>query len=220
MPPRTPAVLLLCALTLVAGKHDKKVGQAANSDVEITAAALADPESIQRVLGTSLDNHYILVEVHLTPKSGKLPVHLDDFLLKTNKDGERTTPFQPSQMAGSDALVVSETAIGGMNMGSQNNGPVWGGMPGTMGRPRQLPGNGGGMGNTATQTEMQAKMNTDQKNKKNDPLLAILKEKVLPEKETDQPVSGLLYFPMEKQKLKDLELIYTTPAGKLNLRFR
>ena len=50
-------------------------------------------------------------------------------------------------------------------------------------------------------------------------MLAVLKEKILPEKETDVPVSGLLYFPMEKQKMKDLELIYTTPEGKLLLRF-
>jgi hypothetical protein len=48
----------------------------------------------------------------------------------------------------------------------------------------------------------------------------VLKEKILPEKETDAPVSGLLYFPMEKQKLKDLELIYKTPEGKLTLRFK
>src|SRR2546423_5064120 len=215
---RTCGLLFLVLATLWAGKHDKKViGQAENAVVEITAAALADPESIQRAIGANLDNHYILVEVHLRPKSGTLPIHLDDFMLKTDKDGERTTPFQPVQMVGSGAMVVSEKSIGGMNMGTQNNGPVWGGMPGTMGRPRQLPGNAQGIGNSASPTEAQAKMSTEPKDKKDDPMLAVLKEKMLPEKETDQPVSGLLYFPMEKQKLKDLELIYTTPAGKLNL---
>jgi len=40
-------------------------------------------------------------------------------------------------------------------------------------------------------------------------------------KEIDQPVSGLLYFPIEpKQKIKDLELIYSGPGSKLSLRFR
>ena len=54
-----------------------------------------------------------------------------------------------------------------------------------------------------------------------DPLLAVLEEKVLPEKETDQHVSGLLYFPMEpKQKVKDLELTYSGPGSKLLVRFR
>ena len=39
-------------------------------------------------------------------------------------------------------------------------------------------------------------------------MLAVLKQKELPETKTDKPVSGLLYFPMEKQKAKDLELRY------------
>ena len=51
------------------------------------------------------------------------------------------------------------------------------------------------------------------------PLLKVLNEKIMPEKKSDGPVSGLLYFPMEKQKQKDLELIYNTPDGKLTLRF-
>ena len=67
-------------------------------------------------------------------------------------------------------------------------------------------------------TEARATMKSGSKDKA-DPMLAVLKEKILPEKETDAPVSGLLYFPMEKQKMKDLELIYTTPEGKLLLRF-
>ena len=51
--------------------------------------------------------------------------------------------------------------------------------------------------------------------------MKVLNEKMMPEKKTDsEPVSGLLYFPMEKQKQKDLELIYNTPDGKLSLRFR
>jgi len=57
--------------------------------------------------------------------------------------------------------------------------------------------------------------------KKENPLMRVLSEKILPEKEIDQPVSGLLYFPLDgKQKAKDLELIYTSPAGKISLRFR
>jgi len=51
-------------------------------------------------------------------------------------------------------------------------------------------------------------------------LKKVLNEKILPEKKTETPVSGLLYFPLEKQKQKDLELWYNTPDGKLTLRFR
>ena len=92
-------------------------------------------------------------------------------------------------------------------------------MPGTGTMPQQLPGNGGSAGNGAGGTAAEAKMNDGRKDPVN-PLLATLKAKVLPEKETAQPVSGLLYFPLEKQKLKDLELDYSGPAGPLKIRFR
>ena len=54
-----------------------------------------------------------------------------------------------------------------------------------------------------------------------DPLLAVLKEKVLAEKEIAEPLSGLLYFLLEgKHKPKELELMYKGPAGRLSLRFK
>jgi hypothetical protein len=51
-------------------------------------------------------------------------------------------------------------------------------------------------------------------------MLKVLKDKELPEIKTDQPVSGLLYFPMEKQKIKELELRYNVPDDKIVMRFR
>jgi hypothetical protein len=50
-------------------------------------------------------------------------------------------------------------------------------------------------------------------------MLDTLQTRMLPQKEVDQQISGLLYFPMEKQKVKNLELIVTTPSGKLSIRF-
>lgn len=56
---------------------------------------------------------------------------------------------------------------------------------------------------------------------KDDPVLAVLKARVLPEKQTTEPVSGLLYFSIEgKHKPKDLTLQYKTPQGLLTLSFR
>jgi hypothetical protein len=56
---------------------------------------------------------------------------------------------------------------------------------------------------------------------KEDPLLPVLKAKVLPEKKSAEPVSGLLYFSLEgKYKPKDLVLQYQTPAGVLSLDFK
>lgn len=56
-------------------------------------------------------------------------------------------------------------------------------------------------------------------NAKADPAFALLKEKILVEKTTTEPESGLLFFPLPKEKPKNLVLSYTSPAGKLRLTF-
>ena len=48
----------------------------------------------------------------------------------------------------------------------------------------------------------------------------LLKDKVLPEKKIEEPVTGLLYFPLEGQKLKDLELVYGAKENRIRLRFQ
>jgi hypothetical protein len=149
--------------------------------------------------------------VRLAPRNGeKWKVFRDDFLMRTDRDGERSKPFAPSQIAGQGALVVSRTSDGG-GLASENRGPVFGGIGG-MGP--------GGMGNSQSQISNTSKIDAGAKNKDSS-LLGMLTEKVLPEKETDQPVAGLLFFPLEpKQKIKDLELTYSGPGSKLMLRFR
>jgi hypothetical protein len=55
---------------------------------------------------------------------------------------------------------------------------------------------------------------------KDNPLLAALKAKILPDKESLEPVEGLLYFSIDgKLKPKDLAVIYKGPAGKLVMEF-
>ena len=209
---RVTRVGLMCGALLCGADKKVPLRSAENGSVEITATAFADRESVKQVLGSELGGHYIVVEVRLTPKdAAKLSIHLDDFTLRTDKDGERTTPFAPSQIAGRGALVVST--------GSTSGGTVMAGAgPPGMGPYGGLGGGGIGGGGSEGATEARATMRSGSKDKA-DPMLEVLKEKILPEKETEAPVSGLLYFPMEKQKLKDLELIYTTPEGKLHLRF-
>jgi hypothetical protein len=210
---RVASLGLICGALLCGADKKVPLRSAENGSVEITATAFADRESVKQALGSDLGGHYIVVEVRLTPKdAAKVAIHLDDFMLKTDKDGERTTPFAPSQIAGKGALVVSTGATSG--------GTVMAGAPGPPGLgPYGGLGAGGVMGGGSEgATEARATMRSGSKDKA-DPMLEVLKQKILAEKETDAPVSGLLYFPMEKQKLKDLELIYTTPEGKLFLRF-
>jgi|SRR5277367_1406746 len=213
------AALALLPFLAIAG-HEKvsDPGHAENALVSVNASALTDNDSIKNLLGSDLGGFYTVVQVTVTPKSGKLNIQHDDFLLRTDKDGERTHPLEASEIAGPGGLTLHAVRVGGGGAMGQNNGPVWGGAPGTGGMPMQLPGNGGYGGNGAGGSATVAKV--DKNKAKADPMLPVLKEKILPEREADGPVSGVLIFNLEKQKLKDLELIYTTTSGPLRIRFR
>ena len=217
------AIFLAGALAFAGSKaKTPPVAGGENETVRLSATLYADKESVQEALGNDLGGHYIVVAVRAEPKYGKeVPVLHDLFILRTNKDGERTAPFAPSQIAGKGALVLHSVAGPTSGMMGDNNGPVWGGVPGTTGMPQRLPGNGGsaGTGGAGDTSTTRATVNSGAKEKDN-PLLQVLKDKELPEKKTTEAVSGLLYFPMEKQKQKDLELSFVTQEGKLYLKWK
>jgi len=60
-------------------------------------------------------------------------------------------------------------------------------------------------------------MNDEQKA---DPALDALKKRMLAEKTTTDPVSGLLFFPLGKEKPKNLILSCRTPTSHLRLHFK
>ena len=189
-----------------------------NESVVITATVYAKPEAVKEVLGSDLGGHYIVVAVEVTPRFGKeVAINRDDFVLKTDKDGERSGPFAPSQIAGRGAMVVRETGGAGGTPLHNNDGPIWGGYPGSPGPPRRIGGDG--VGSAGAPDGAEAKTRTGS-HEKEDPMLGVLRQKELPETKTDKPVSGLLYFPMEKQKVKDLELRYAASDDKITMRFR
>ena len=51
-------------------------------------------------------------------------------------------------------------------------------------------------------------------------VLEALKKQILAEKTISEPESGLLFFPLEKEKAKNLVLTYTTAEGKLRMQFK
>lgn len=213
------ALALTCVLA--ARNHDNgspPETRGENESVVITATLYARPEAVKEVLGSDLDGHYIVVSISVAPRFGKeVAVSPDDFILKTDKDGEKSTPFAPSQIAGRGAMVVRQTGGDGATPMRDNNGPIWGGYPGTMGQPRRVGGDG--VGSPGAPDSADAKTKTGSHEKEN-PIVSILKQKELPETKTDKPVSGLLYFPMEKQKVKDLELRYDMTGDKIVMRFK
>ncbi len=212
----TAALAILTCVSLAGADKKPAEGKASNDALEITGRAYTDSQDIKRLLGSELEDSIAVVEVRLVPKPGtKLAVVRDDFELRSYKNGQRSTPFAPSQIAGSSVLVVSSQG-GGAGMSSQGNGPVWG--PPMGGRPKRIGGDGGGIGNTDSTSQASAQA---EKTRSENPLLDVLEEKVLPEKEITAPATGLLYFFLgSKHKPKDIELFYRGPAGKLSLRFK
>lgn len=216
------SLMLLASVASFAGpKKVRSTGEAGNDSVDIYATPLLSPEEIKAAIGAELPPGIIAVEVKVVPKGDDaLSVSRDDFQIISHRDGQRSGPFVPSQIAGNASMVISTKAQGG-TYGGQSPGPAWGGIPGTMGRPRQMPGDGGSIGSgTAAPTEAEAKPSTTDPKQKESPLIKILGDKMLADKETKESVSGYLYFPLEgKQKLKDIELIYKGPAGRLIVPF-
>ena len=215
------AILWMIATALIAQAGERKPlpGQAGNDDIEMVASVLIDRDEIHQALGADLGAGYVAVRIKVTPKTEQpLRVSPDDFTMISRKDGQRSVALSPGQIAGKGALVVKAAPSQPGGFGTQSNGPIWGGIGGP---PQRLPGSGGGIGNMAgADGGAEAKVEPNHK-AKDTPLLAILKEKSLPDKETKEPVEGLLYFPIEgKVKPKDLAVLYKGPAGKLVMEFK
>ena len=219
--------LLFAALLPAAAKKTTATARGENEDLILTVTLYIDAQGVQSKLGADLGGHYIVADVKVEPKYSKeITIDRDDFVLRTDKDGERTKPFAPSQIAGRGALVIKQTqgsrSGGGIMMGDPMGYPPYGyPYPGPAGAPPvMMPGTAGaGTGGESDNGEATATVRHSAQDKDN-PLLRVLEDKVLPEKKSDKPVAGLLYFGMEQQKMKDLELLYGGKETRITLRFK
>ena len=180
---------------------------AGNEQVDIVATISLSEQEVTQKLGADPGKGIVLLQIRVIPKTDKpVDVSPDDFILLAHDDGERSRPFEPAEIAGSGALVVTNTNGGKV----QKTGTSFG-LGGMMG------GAGGSPGNPKV-VALSSKM--DEKQKGNPALLAALKAKQLPEKQATEPVEGYLYFPLDgKHKLKNLAVLYRGSAGSLNLEF-
>lgn len=213
------AILLLFAMVLAGA--DKKVvppARAGNDDVDISGTAILTREDATRALGVDPGMDLVLVDIHVQPKSdAKITLSRDDFTMISRRDGQKTQAMHPSQIAGSGVMIVSSTAQGASGgMVGQRRGPIWGGMPGTGGRPRRM----GGDNDVSSVSEAETRTQSGDTKDKDSALLAAMKQKELPQGEISEETSGLLYFVFEgKHKLKDFELLCKTRSGTLTLDF-
>lgn len=178
--------------------------------MELVASVIIDRQEIEQALGADPGAGYVLARMKVTPKTDK-PLHIsvDDFTMLSRKDGQRCSALEPSQIAGKGALIVKRAANQPGGEGTATNGPIWGSVGPV------------GIGNTRSAdkpAETQVEKST--KDTKDNPLLGVLKAKVLPDTETTEPVEGLLYFLIDgKIKPKDLAIVYKGQAGKLIIEF-
>jgi hypothetical protein len=197
----------LFIFTLLAEDKKLPIEHNSNDQVDISATVILDKQQIQQELGSDFGGDLVLVRITVRPVSDQpIRVSLDDFLLVSGKDGQRSQPYTPGQLAGSEALVVTPQGANNKKSGTSL------GLGGLM-----VGGSSPGMATAAPLETKVQKPDTDKPN----PLLAVLNDKMLPEKEITDSISGFLYFQVVgKVKPKDLELHYKGPAGKLALRFR
>jgi len=178
-----------------------------NDDLILNVTIYADSASVKEALGDELGGHYIVAQVKVSPKYTKeITIDRDDFALRTDKDGERTKPMSPSQIAGGGSLVLTGVQGPGGLGAERSRGWSIGGM-----------GVGSGGGAAPDPGNVTAKM---EEADKGSPLKKLLDEKVLPEKKVEDPATGFLFFPMENQKLKDLEMVYGPRQNQIRLRFK
>lgn len=222
--------LLAAATLLCADKPKDKPGSPVSGEgsdprVAIKATAYYDRDQVKSLLGMDPGESIVVVQVTFTPAQGEeINLNLDDFLLRSDRDGQKSRPLEPTQIAGSAVMVVkSQGGTQGTGMSQQRRVPY--GVPG-------IPGGGGPMGQslpmpnetpvagTATADTSSAVASIEDRNVKKNPLLDLLKARVLTDGEVKKPVTGLLYFQMEgKLRPKDLELVYRKAPPRVSVRF-
>ena len=208
--------LTLVAVSLAFASVDKTLPlERTSNDVVEISGTLLDKDEAAKEFGRDLGEGVIIMRTKVRPMSEK-PVRIDydDFILLDTDTGQRSSPYEASQIAGKGALVVTPNGVRNAGMGSAPRGPSLSGLG--------LPIGGGGIGNSSTTTR-DVKVETETgDNTKPNPLLDALKAKLLPETEVSETTTGLLIFQLEGKKIKpkNLELTYKTQSGRLMMRFK
>ena len=161
------------------------------SDASVTInAVFMDAAAVQQATGSDFKSSYTVVEVTVTPKGDKPLILQPDDFLLRI----------PSDADSSGPMVASQIYGAGSAI-------VLHGAKETIGITRNDPGYSG-----ISVAKGSASVSKDQ--------IDALQAKMLPAKTTSDPVTGLLFFPIPKKKARDLDLVYTSPLGKLHIKFR
>lgn len=206
---RTILFLLPVAMLIAAADKKLPIDETSNDVLDISVSAPLTKDEVKQELGADLGDDIVSIRLTARPVSDKpVQISLDDFTLISTKDGQRSQPYEPGQLAGSESLAVTPNGV----------------RRGGLGDHRPTFGIGLGIGGIGTGSDTPKTPDVkvqESRDAKENPLLAVLKAKTLPEKQITDPVTGLLFFQITgKIKAKDLELRYKGPAGTMALRFK
>ena len=206
--------LVACFLATVicvsgAAKKVTATARGENNDVILNVTIYLDAEGVKEALGDDLGGHYVVAQVKVEPKYTKeITIDRDDFILRTDKDGDRTKPMAPSQVAGGGSLVLTGVQGPGGQGAERSRGWSIGGMG--------MGGGGGRRRHGSGECDGQDGRRREGKSAEED---ARGQGAAGEEGRRGRP-PGFLYFPLEKQKLKDLELIYGPRQNQIRMRFK
>ena len=217
-------VLLICSLCYAAKKGPvTKRGE--NELFSIEATLYKDYGDVKNLVGFEIEKGVVVIEVKLTPKGEEAyPIWRDDFLIRSDKDGQRSEPYDPGQIASDTVLTLVYTEGGGGDIANERQGPTWGGIPGQEPgqTPTRLPESGpGSFGNTGSVERVSGSRVEKDPTKGSNPELQTLREHVLAEEKITTPASGWLYYPLEgKHKTKQIWLHYVGDGEQIDLQFK
>src|SRR5580704_13167123 len=119
-----PIIFLAALLSPAAPKRTVVTAHGENQDMILTVTVYATPADVKELLGTDLEGHYLAADVKVEPKYGKdIVISHDDFVLRDMEAVEKSTPFEPSQIAGKAALIIVRNENG---TGNQPARPTFG----------------------------------------------------------------------------------------------
>jgi hypothetical protein len=103
-------ILTLLAATLAAAAEKKPPQAHAENETVDISATVVPQDQVKAAIGSDLRGNFTVLAVRITPKGGKpLDIQLDDFVLRSQSDGDHSGPLAAAQVAEGGALVVQQT---------------------------------------------------------------------------------------------------------------
>ncbi len=204
-------------------------GRAGDPKLTLDARLYIDREQMKALLGHDPGPSVLIVEVTATPAPGAaVDIDLDEFLLRSDRDGQRSRPLDPAQIAGSAVMVISSRGgTQGTGMAEERRVP-WGvpGIPGgspTGGPPRgiPLPGQSPNVRHGHGGHQRSGGQRRGQPREEIQPAAGGVAGQTAGRRTAERAAHrAAQYFLIEgKVRAKDLELVYRKAPPRLHIRF-